>query len=453
MRSSSFATLLFPALLSALAAACSSNVAGTDDAAGEAETDTDPVRARLGEAFLMEHSVAEIVPHVLTEIKGSQPGGIVFWNMHHGSGADLRKVIDSYSRASQAAHGRAMLFSTDYEGGALDTTTSFTRVPGIQRFTDGMTPLAHPRWLGVAFHKSAEEGRELARLHGKIIAREMRSIGINYPLGTVSDLAFALFVNRSTDQDEAVASTLMTELIDGATSVDGVVFVTKHFPGLGQTRGDTHDQIVVSPVTDEPTADKHLAPFKAVIDHTNAAGERAMRLSILCSHAEFPVFDATTNTTVSRPILQGVLRERMGFKGLAVSDAMWMGPYGTMSTSQVVRLYVKSFVAGMDLLMIPGARFDAALTYFRAVYDGKLTGAERTALEQDVGKPWAEIQPAFKARLAESQARMDRVRQGLPFAHDMMDAAGVAPDTTTETERARYDQILDDTDPRWRTRH
>jgi beta-N-acetylhexosaminidase len=438
-------------LLCALASACTSTVDGGAEDSDQADSDPDPVRARLGEVFLMEHSVAEVVPHVVSQIKGSQPGGIVFWNLNHKSGADLRSVIDTYSRASKAAHNRAMLFSTDYEGGALDQTTSFTRVPGIQRFTVGMTPLAHPRWLGVAFRKNQDEGRELARLHGKLIAREMKSLGINYPLGTVSDLAFALFANRSTDQDETTASTLMTELIDGATSVDGVVFVTKHFPGLGQTRGDTHEQIVVSPVTDEPTADKHLAPFKAVIDHTNAAGDKAMRLSILCSHAEFPVFDATTNTTVSEPILKGLLRERMGFRGLAVSDAMWMGPYGTMPTSQLMRLYVKSFLAGMDLLMIPGARFDAALTYFRTVYDGKLSDAEKTALEQDVGKPWAELQPAFKARLADSQARMDKVRVGLPFAHEMMDGAGVAPSTMTETERARYDQILDDTDVRWRS--
>ncbi len=440
-------------LLSVLPAACSSNASGVADESDQAETDTDPVRGRLGEIFLMEHSVAQVVPHVLTEIKGSQPGGIVFWNMSHASGAELRKVIDTYSRASQSAHGRAMLFSTDYEGGALSTTPSFTSVPGIQRFTVGMTALAHPRWLGVAYRKNHDEGLELARLHGKIIAREMRSVGINYPLGTVSDLAFSLFANRGTDQDEAIASQLMTQVVDGSSSVDGVVFVTKHFPGLGQTRGDTHEQIVVSPVTDAPTADKHLAPFKAVIDHMNGLGDRAFRMSILCSHAEFPAFDATTNTTVSEPVLRGVLRDRLGFQGLAVSDAMWMGPYGTMSTTALVRLYVKSFLAGMDLLMIPGAKFDDALAFFRKVYDGTLTSADRASLEQDVGKAWSDLQPAFKARLAESQARMDRVREGLPFAHEMMDPAATVPSATTETERARYDQILDDTDARWRTLH
>ncbi len=440
-------------VLTALASACSSNVVGTDQGAGEAQSETDPVRARLGEAFLMEQPDAQVVPHVVARIKDSQPGGIVFWNMSHASGSDLRAVIDTYSRASRAAHGKAMLFSTDYEGGALDTTTSFTKVPGIQRFTAGMTALAHPRWLGVAYRKDPASGRELARLHGRIIAREMRSAGLNYPLGTVSDLAFALFANRGTDQDETIASELMTQVVDGSASVEGVVFVTKHFPGLGQTRGDTHEQIVVSPVTDAPTADKHLAPFKAVIDHMNGLGDRALRLSILCSHAEFPVFDATTNTTVSTPILKGVLRDRLGFQGIAVSDAMWMGPYGAMTTSQLGRLYVKSFLAGMDMLMIPGAKFDDALAYFRKVYDAKLTADEQAALAADVGKAWAEILPAFKARLAESQARMDRVRRGLPFAHDMMDAPGTAPDASTEVERARYHALLDATDPRWRTLH
>ena len=437
-----------------LLAACSSATSSNDpEAADQATDELDPLRGRLGEVFLMEHSVASVVPHVVSEIRGSQPGGIVFWNMNHASGAELRKVIDTYSRTSQSAHGRAMLFSTDYEGGALSTTTSFSSVPGIQRFTVGMTPLAHPRWLGVAYRKDKELGRELAHLHGEIIAREMRSVGLNYPLGTVSDLAFALFSNRGTDQDEGIASDLMTQVVDGSAQVGGVIFVTKHFPGLGQTRGDTHDQIVVSPVTDAPTADRHLAPFKAVIDHMNGLGDKSLRMSILCSHAEFPVFDSTTNTTVSRPILQGLLRERLGFKGLAVSDAMWMGPYGAMGVGQLVRLYLKSFLAGMDLLMIPGARFDDALAFFRRAYDDKLSEAERSGLVQDIGKPWAEILPAFKERLKESQGRMDRVRAGLPFAHEMMDGEAAVPSASTESQRARYEAILQQTDARWRTLH
>ncbi len=443
-------------MLSALSgcSAPSDDIARTeDDFEGDALTLAEPVAAsdtratRLSELFLVEHSRVALSPSMSATMASAPPGGLVFWNLARGTVSDLRETIRGYEAARVRAGKPRILYSTDYEGGGQSYTTRGSSNAGVQRFVTGMTSLAHPRWIGLAYRRNHAVGEELATLHGKLMAEELKAIGVNYPLATVLDLAEGLFINRSVDADPAVVAPLMARVFDGYASVPGGIFVTKHFPGLGQTRGDTHDGVVVSPITNPGLAQRHLQPFADLVDHSAAS---PFTLSILCGHAKYPVYDATQQTTVSEPILKGLLRgSNVGFRGLALSDAMWMGPYGTMTTSEVLRVYMHSTLSGMDMLMIPGLKYGAALSYYRKVYNGTLSLNEQAALSAEVGLPWPELQAKFKDRATESQAHMDAARGVLSDVREGLSPAGTNPNALSTADRDRYHELLTQTDAAW----
>lgn len=394
----------------------------------------------VGSLFLVEHFTVAVNASLLDRIETDPPGGIVFWNSNQAGATELREVIRAYSAAARDAGHPPILFSTDYEGGATSLAPSGHSIPGVQRFRRGLTWLLHPRWLGVAFRQDSAAGLELAELHGEIMARELRSVGIVYPLSVVGDLASGLFTVRGLDPDEQIAAELLSSVLLGFGSVPDVVFVTKHFPGLGQTRGDTHDETVVSPLVDRAEAERHLVPFRAALDQSRALGQPA-RLSLMCSHGVFPAFDPDLPTTVSPAILRDLLRTELQAEGLAVSDAMWMGEYGHLSGRALQRVYAQSFLAGMDLLMIPGAAYAGALSYFRRIDLGTIEPQERQALEALTGQPWADIATAWRARRVESAARLEATLQGVSHAADIMDAPGTVPTVATEPLRARYREL------------
>lgn len=406
------------------------------------------LRDRIGTVFQAEHFHAEVSNAVKSDIAEHPPGSILFWNANRADGAELREVIRTYSQAAFDAGAPPILFSTDYEGGGLRKSHTWSNIPGIQRFTDGFTPLAHGRWLGKAYRVDADLGRELSFLHGQIMAEELTSVGINYPLATVSDLAYGLFSVRGVDRDPVIVADIITDVLDGAMTEPSIVFVTKHFPGLGQTTGDTHDNIVVSAVDTAEEAEEHLSPFRLVVDHMRET-EHSKRLSVLCSHAQFPFYDPAKNTTVSPVMLQSILRDELDFGGIALSDAMWMGPYGSYGTADLHRIYLESFLAGMDMLMIPGGKYRSARQYFETVYDGSLSDTEKALWEERLGTSWDELHALFLERLEASVARIDTTSTAVGYAHEAVDQEGVVPSETTTELRARYYEILKTVDARW----
>ena len=152
---------------------------------------SDPIRNDIGRQFIVEHFEASANGLMLQAIARQKPAGFVFWNSNKVGGIALREVIRTYAnKAANSGDHKGMLFSTDYEGGGLSFTQAGGTIAGIQRFRQDMTPLAHPQWM----EKSMPQfGTELCKLHGQIMAKELTSIGINYPLTMVSDISNALF--------------------------------------------------------------------------------------------------------------------------------------------------------------------------------------------------------------------------------------------------------------------
>ncbi|VEB39953.1 beta-hexosaminidase [Chromobacterium violaceum] len=119
---------------------------------------------------------------------------------------------------------------------------------------------------------------------------------------------------------------------------EGVACCVKHFPGHGDTHTDSHLDL---PVVDKPQAelrDYELAPFKALSAHAPA---------LMSAHIRFPALDAEWPATLSPAILTGLLRRELGFRGVAITDALnmrairerWGQPAGAVQTLKAGRTW------------------------------------------------------------------------------------------------------------------
>ncbi|HEY8272778.1 MAG TPA: glycoside hydrolase family 3 N-terminal domain-containing protein [Pseudobdellovibrionaceae bacterium] len=398
----------------------------------------DLIRKKLSYFFLVEQFNVGINGSMLAAIKSNPPGGILFWNGNNADATLLRESVRAYSQQAEASNLNPLLFSTDYEGGALHQSPNGTKTPGVQRFTKGFSSLAHPRWLGISMK---EYGTELCILHGKIISQELKSVGINYPLSVVSDLATqTLTFARAISKNPEETSLCITKIFEQFIKTKDIIFVTKHFPGLGLTKGDTHEGTVTATTTDEEILSAHLKPFADLIRFSKSNAAEKL-LSIMTTHAKFLAYDGDHVTTEAPKIVTELLKKKMSFEGLVVSDAMWMGEYGKMKSMQLMSVYLNSFLSGIDLLMIPGVRFAESVNYFRKVYDGSLTAEEKEALTDRTGLSWQETQEKFMARIAQSLNAHDTARSKIKAPHIYIQKSET-PSNLTSADRARYNEIL-----------
>ncbi|MFC5645331.1 glycoside hydrolase family 3 protein [Kitasatospora cinereorecta] len=175
---------------------------------------------------------------------------------------------------------------------------------------------------------------------------------------------------RSFGGDGELAARHTAAYVRGLQSA-GVAACAKHFPGHGDTAGDSHLGLPRIDLSVEQFAE-HLLPFKAAI----AAGAK----SIMTAHILFPAYDPELPATMSRRILTGLLREELGFQGLIVTDGIEMGAIS--GTHGVAAGSVRAVAAGADTICVGGGLQDeAAFLYLRdalvwAVREGRLS-AER----------------------------------------------------------------------------
>ena len=182
-----------------------------------------------------------------------------------------------------------------------------------------------------------------------------------------------------------------------------------------------------------------LKPFIDLIQFTNSQNAVAS-YSILASHGRFDVLDNQNITTVSKKILTDYLRKSLGYRGITVSDAMWMGEYGHLTTDKLVVIYLKSLLAGMDLQMISGKTFAPTVKFFCDIYDDTLSNNDKTSLTLELGLEWNELRQKFIERLTESTERIENVKRTLVHAHKIQSVERfIDPkDSTTELRNEYY---------------
>ncbi len=261
----------------------------------------------------------------------------------------------------QAAAKTPLVIGGDYEHGVG------MRIHGATRF---------PR----AMAYGAANDPALVRASARITAEEARALGVHVNFAPVADVnnnpRNPVINIRSFGEDPGRVGALVGEAVRGLQE-GGVVATLKHFPGHGDTAVDTHLGLATVP-HDRARLDRvELAPFRQGIEAGAAA--------VMVAHVEMPALDpAPGPATFSRPIVTGLLREQLGFKGLVVTDSLLMDAISAMTGPGEAS--VKALLAGADLLLDPANVREAAAALKAGLANGtvprgRLVDAARRVLE------------------------------------------------------------------------
>ncbi|MER7897021.1 glycoside hydrolase family 3 N-terminal domain-containing protein [Streptomyces sp. NPDC096046] len=330
-------------------------------------------------------------------------GGIIYFTWAHNTRephqiADLSNGIQKASL--ELPRGLPVLISTDQEHGIVARVgRPATLFPG-------------------AMALGAGGSRSDARALGRIAGAELRAMGIRQNYSPVADVnvnpANPVIGVRSFGADPLAVSALVAAEVTGYQG-SGVAATAKHFPGHGDTNVDSHTGFPTITHSRELWEKLDAPPLRAAI----AAGID----SIMTAHLMVPALDDSGDpATLSRPILTGILRERLGYDGVVVTDSLGMA--GVRSKYGDDRVPVLALKAGVDQLLNPpdlDLAWNAVLTAVRA---GELT----------------------EARLDESILRVLRLKTRLGlFRSPYVTQGGVDRAVGTRAHRAAADRITERT--------
>lgn len=226
-------------------------------------------------------------------------GGIILFAQNVVSPEQLKELCTSVQQYAASIGHPPLLIAVDQEGGAVARLKEpFTRFPG----------------------NPAMEGTADAAEFAAVTARELLSVGINMNMAPVMDVPPEGFESvmdgRVFGKDPEWVARMGTAVINGLQH-GGVMAVAKHFPGIGRTTLDSHLEM---PLLDTPHAELEatdLIPFRAAVN-CGVAG-------IMMSHIKYTAIDPEWPASLSPKIVMGLLRDKMGYDGLILTDDLDMG--------------------------------------------------------------------------------------------------------------------------------
>src|SRR5436190_2545734 len=306
----------------------------------------------VGQMMLVAFKGYEVPMEFTDLLRRRHIGGVtLFRSINVRDPRQVRNLTTAIQVAAAAAGQPPLLIGIDQEGGQLLALAGATPFPGNMALGATRSP-------------------ELARRVGVAIGRELAAVGVNVNYAPVCDVNMnpqnPVVGTRSFGADPALVGQLAAAMVEGLQEV-GVAATPKHFPGHGDSATDSHYSMPVLPFDEERLWRIEIPPFAAAVH----AGAKA----VMTAHVALP---ALTNglevpATLSRPILQGLLRNELGFEGVIVSDAMDM--HAIMQGPGLVVDALAAAAAGVDLLMLTDIG-----AIFQGVYDALLQATQRGLL-------------------------------------------------------------------------
>ena len=281
-------------------------------------------KERFGRHFIIGLSGPSLSSADIHALRELQPAGVIlrahnFDHAHpqHHWIRTLRELLDGVQNET---HREKPIVAIDHEGGRVH------RVPA---------PLTH-------FPAACSYGCRAADV-ARAMAIELASIGINLSFAPVADIHSnpknPVIGERSFGSDPQMVAQASVSFAR-ALLANGVVPVAKHFPGHGDTLQDSHEELPVLAATMGQLEKREIIPFKAVVE--------AHLPAILTAHILFPEIDALP-ATMSRKLISELLRDRLGFNGVIISDDLDMKAIALHYSPEVVARHVLG--AGCDILL------------------------------------------------------------------------------------------------------
>jgi len=230
-------------------------------------------------------------------LEGIAPSGIILFSRNIESPDQVRELCQSCQEYAKSIDLAPLFIAVDQEGGTVARLkppfTQFSGNPDIHSLDDAINFAA-------------------------ITAKELSDVGINMNFAPVLDVAWntdSIMKDRAFKGDEKQVSDLGNQVIS-ILQENGTMAVAKHFPGIGRTIIDSHYHLPIVDLDMVTLLNTDMVPFKNSIDN-DVCG-------IMLSHIMYPKLDNKWQASLSPIIANDILRDKMGYKGLIMTDDLDM---------------------------------------------------------------------------------------------------------------------------------
>ncbi|MGW4423579.1 glycoside hydrolase family 3 N-terminal domain-containing protein [Streptosporangium sp. NPDC004631] len=277
-----------------------------------------------------------------------RPGGVILFPWADNV-KNVRQVVALTNGLQEASPEIPLLIGADQENGR------------VSRLAPLVTDLPGASTIGAVGDPS------LARKAARVTGVELRALGVNLDFAPVADVNInprnPVIGPRAYGSDPRKVASMVAAAVKGFHDA-GVASTAKHFPGHGDTNVDSHTGLPVIRHSRSQWEKLDAPPFAAAIGGNIDA--------IMSAHVVMPRLDPSGDpATLSKPILTGLLRQRLGFDGVVSTDALDMA--GVRKKYGDGQVAVRAVQAGVDLLLMPPDYPKAYQAVLAAVRSGKIS--------------------------------------------------------------------------------
>jgi beta-N-acetylhexosaminidase len=281
------------------------------------------LRGHIGQLLIIGFDGTEVSPGLAELLTRLQPAGVILFARNISSGEQTYKLL----KDCQAYVSTPLFTCVDMEGGRVDR---FRKVLGPSPSAADVFATGDRNF----FHK-----------HGKVIGESCRALGFNTDFAPVVDLAFeaskTVMSSRAVSPDPKEAVLYAREFLKGLHAAN-VIGSGKHFPGLGEGNLDTHHEL--------PSINKSWKEIWAEDIYPYRVLRRELPM-VLVGHANYAAITHDNGpASLSKKWITDVLRKKIGYRGLVVSDDLEMG--GVLKAGPIEQAAVEHIRAGGDLCLI-----------------------------------------------------------------------------------------------------
>ena len=309
------------------------------------------LRQQVGQLIVLRFAGTTPPPYVRRALRARRAAGVILFRDNVAAPEQLRAL----TRRLRGAGGRPVV-AVDQEGGDIRILP----------------------WAPPAASAPEQASAGTAGSDAKAAGAALRAAGITVslaPVGDVPSVANAALAGRAFSEDPDVAGAATAAAVDGWRA-SGIAATAKHFPGLGGATVNTDFGPATITRSRAELEATDLPPFKAAI-------EAGVPL-VMVGHGRYPALDPDRIASQSAAIVGDLLRDRLGFRGVVVTDSM--EARASIATGTIATVSERAVRAGADLLLLTGAGS------YAPVYEHLLELARRS--------------PGFRARVRESAARV-----------------------------------------------
>lgn len=307
------------------------------------------LKEKIGQMLIIDYTKDTYDTNLDRIIKTVKPGGFILISDNIKYYDNTISLVKSLKQNSNIP----MIIAIDEEGGRVQRTillkdTPVTNVPSM-------------------YELGKTNNQLLAYQVGVILAKKVKTLGVNLDFAPVLDIYSnknnKVIGDRSLSEDKNIVTNLSISIQKGLED-NNVNTCIKHFPGHGDTETDSHFDIPIINKTYEELLDNELYPFIKSIENGSKM--------VMVGHIALPkITTSNVPASLSKEIITNILKNKLNFKGLVITDALNMKALTNNYTEK--EIYINAINAGVDLLLMPRNPENAVKYIEEAIKENKIS--------------------------------------------------------------------------------